>query len=208
MSPRPYPWGKHVLCLLPCLLMLAWVGLIRGTGAEVAQYYAEQQTLHPTLTRTLTILTYGLNPLFYFLYAAVFCRAWRSRDKALLRFVLVYTMVQIIVSFLLVRTLKIMVGKPRPDAMLAGVAYEPFTFKHGNHSFPSGHTTEVVSSTAPLAVRLSGMCPSLLLGLITALTAYTRIFLGMHHIWDICAGLALGSLAAFIIHLLCRERRA
>ena len=196
-----------MVCLLPCLLMLAWVGLVRGTGAEVARYYAEQQALHPNLTLTLTILTYTLNPLFYLLYAAVFFRAWRSKDKALLRFVLVYAAVQIAVSFLLVRTLKIMVGKPRPDAMLAGAVYEPFTFKHGNHAFPSGHTTEVVTSTAPLAVRLRGIWPSLILGLITALTAYTRIFLGMHHIWDICAGLALGSLAACIIHLLCRERR-
>ncbi len=206
VSPRPYPWGRHLLCLAPCLLMLGWLAVSRGTGAELAGYYAEQKAAHPDLTLAMTVLTYGLNPLFYLLYAALFFRAARRKDKAMLRFVLVYTVVQLAIAFLLVRGLKIAVGKPRPDAMLAGTGYEPFTFRHGNHAFPSGHTTEIVTSTLPLAARLRGIWPSLLLGLLAALTAYTRIFLGMHHLWDIFAGLALGSFAALIIHLLCRER--
>lgn len=208
VSPSAYPWGRHLLCLTPCLFMIAGLALFQGTGAELAEHYAQLRVDHPNVTLFLTLVTYCLNPLFYLLFAALFIRALRRKDKALLRFVVVYSLVQLAISFLLVRGLKIVVGKPRPDAMLAGTGYDPFTFRHGNHSFPSGHSTEISASTLPLATRLRGAAPSLALGCVTALTAYSRIYLGMHHLWDIFAGLLLGSFAAFCIHHFCRQRQS
>lgn len=203
---RAYPWGLHLLCITPCLLTITYLALAHGTGVELAAHYAAVAVAHPGITRFFNFLAHTINPLYYLAITALLWRARKRGDKALLRFVLAYIMVQLAVSFLLVRTLKICVGKPRPDALLAGAHYEHFTFKQGLQSFPSGHVTEGSTSAVSLSCRPRSPLLALGLGLVTALTAYSRVFLSMHHLWDLFAGLVIGSFAAIVIHLLCAER--
>jgi undecaprenyl-diphosphatase len=197
---RGYPWLHLLLCLAPLALVLAWLALSIGTGRELAAHFTDLRPRQPILTDVMLVVTYAAAPLSYGLYGWFFWRGIRAPDPALLRLAIAYALVQICLSFLLVRFLKIAVGRPRPQSLLLGAGYEPFTLEHGNHSFPSGHTSEIIGTCAPLATRRRRHFFSLGLGLVTALIGYSRIYLSMHHIADIAAGMGIGLLGALAIH--------
>lgn len=199
---RGYPWLHLLLCLAPPALVLAWLALTIGTGRELAAHFTALRPRQPVLTDAMTVLTYAAAPLSYGLYAWFFRQGLRAPDPGLLRLALAYAAVQFCLSFLLVRFLKISVGQPRPQALLQGADIAPFTLEHGNHSFPSGHASEIVGTCGPLATRRRQGLFSLGLGLIAALIGYSRIYLSMHHIADIAAGMGIGALAALAIHFL------
>ncbi|MDR2076435.1 MAG: phosphatase PAP2 family protein [Desulfovibrio sp.] len=199
---RGYPWLHLLLCLAPLALLLIWLALTIGTGRDLAAHFTDLRLRQPALTTAMLAVTYGAAPLSYGAYAWLFLRGLRAPDPALLRLVIAYALVQICISFLLVRCLKIAVGRPRPQALLLGAGYEPFTLEHGNHSFPSGHTSEIIGTCAPLAARRGRRLFSLGLGLLAALVGYSRIYLSMHHIGDIAAGMGVGALCALVIHYL------
>jgi undecaprenyl-diphosphatase len=199
---RGYPWPHLLLCLAPLALLLVWLALTIGTGRELAAYFTDLRPRLPILTDAMWVITYAAAPLSYGVYGWFFRQSLRAPDPALLRLVIAYVVAQICLSFLLVRLLKIAVGSPRPQALLLGAGYEPFTLAHGNHSFPSGHTSEIIGTCAPLATRRGQRIFSLGLGLITALIGYSRIYLSMHHITDIAAGMGIGVLCALAIHYL------
>jgi undecaprenyl-diphosphatase len=182
------------------MLMLCALSLAHGTGLDFARHQAILRKNHPDITLGMKILTNSLIPVLYLFYAWYLWTGIQRRDAARKRFVIVFIAVQIAMAFLVVRALKITVGKPRPDQALMGAGYEPFSFQHGQHSFPSGHTTDAVSVTGPLAVRWKNAVISLALGCIASLVAYTRLYLGMHHMTDLMAGACLGILANLLVH--------
>ncbi len=204
---RSYPWRHHLLCLAPLAILMGILALTLGTGNTLAQYFMDLRPRYPGLTVFMEIVTYGANPCFYALYGYFMIRGLRAGDKSLVRLVLVYLAAQIIISFLLVRLCKMAVGKPRPMSALLGIGYEPFTLEHGNHSFPSGHTTEIVGSVAPLAVFRNSFAFSLLMGLVVALVGFSRIYLSMHHLTDLAGGMVAGTLVGLIIYYFCLRER-
>lgn len=194
---------RYILAVSPLLLALAATALCIGTGPELADFYLRYSKDHPNLTFWVTLITHLGNPLLYGVYGVLFWKARKNMDTALKRKVFAYITVQILISFALVRVLKMGFGMPRPD--IAGPA-TPFTMDHGHHSFPSGHTTEIVGATLPLAWWAKSYLPSLAIGFYIAIVAYSRIYLGMHHIMDVLAGLLLGSFAAWCIHRLANRK--
>jgi membrane-associated phospholipid phosphatase len=98
-------------------------------------------------------------------------------------------------------TLKHLVGRPRPDAAIAGLIGP--SFAPDIDSFPSGHATSVFA----VATVFAAYYPRLrwvLYGLATA-TALGRVYLERHYASDIVAGAMLGVLGAV---LLLRHRHA
>jgi undecaprenyl-diphosphatase len=182
--------------------VLIWLALSIGSGRELAAHFTALRPRQPILTNVMLAITYAAAPISYGLYGWFFWRGMRAPDPALMRLAIVYAIVQICLAFLLVRCLKIAVGRPRPQSLLLGVDFEPFTLEHGNHSFPSGHTAEIIGTCAPLATRRKKRLFSLGLGLITALIGYSRIYLSMHHLADIAGGMGIGVLGAIAIHYL------
>lgn len=191
------PTTRYLICVLPLVALLLLTAAFIGTGSELAAFYYEYRMAHPSLTFWVKVLTDVANPAFYVVYAIIFYRAHVSGDARSKRFVLAYIAVQLVISFLMVRLLKIGFGMPRPDVHGEAV---PFNFRHGYNSFPSGHTTEMAGAVIPLAWRARSVLPSFGLGFWLALVGYSRIYLGMHHILDVFAGLLLGSVAAWLIH--------
>ena len=199
-SLQGYAWAHYALCTGPLAAMLAAVALFVGTGLRLAEKFTVIRAIHPDITDWMQIVTDWSNPAFYAVYLAIFLYGLRRRDMRLVRLTVCYVLVQLAVSFLLVHVLKISVGKPRPGPLIMGTGYDFMTFSPANHSFPSGHTTEIVGALTPLATRFARVSLSLCLGCIVALVGFSRLYLGMHHLSDVAAGLVLGSIAGFLIH--------
>ncbi|MFI3270847.1 MAG: phosphatase PAP2 family protein [Pseudomonadota bacterium] len=199
---------RAILCFAPTLIALTITAIYIGTGQELRIFYDAYRLEHPTLTLFMTVVTHIGNPLLYLVYAYILWKAWKAGNieqwQCVKRRMYAYILIQILVSFALTRVLKISFGMPRPD--IAG-PMTPFTLDHGHHSFPSGHTTEIVGSAMPLAWWAKSFLPSLGIGLYIGLVAYSRIYLSMHHIIDIVAGLLLGSFAAWSIHRLANRKK-
>lgn len=197
---RNYQWLLHIIGLLPTVLMLALVAVFFGTGTELAAFFMAYRMEHSMLTRAMLVVTHGTAPVFYCVYAWLLFQGLRTRNRQLVHFVLIYAVVQLLVAFLLVRLIKFSVGKPRPMSLLAGCDYEPFSLKHGQHSFPSGHTTEITGASLSLLRLKRDMAFSFGMGWVIALVGFSRIYLGMHHITDVLCALAFGSLTVVLVH--------
>ena len=206
-SLRTYPWGQQALCLLPSVLLLLGLTVCLGSGDAVTLYFKRVKASHPFATNLMQGLTNWANIAFYGVYAGLLGFGLLGRNKPLVRFVLVFTAVQIFVSAILVQITKISLGRARPLPALEGSGWSPFSSKGSFHSFPSGHASEISGAAFPLANRYARAWFSLLLGLIVALIGFTRIYLCMHYISDVAGGLAAGVLAGLLTHHLCSREQ-
>lgn len=181
---------RALLFSLPLLAPLAVVGLTLGDQGA-AQWFPLVRQEHPGLTLAMELLSDWGNALFYPLYAALLWQGLRRRDARLVRLALAYLGIQLLVSFLCVRLLKIAIGRPRPDV---GGLYQPLALDSGHNSLPSGHTSEIYGASLPLGL-LARPAVGLLFSLLAAAVAFSRIYLSWHHPSDVFFGWLLGTLA-------------
>ena len=175
---------------LPLLAGLAVLRILIGDDEAMAPFMEAHRQEHPEFKAIVRFITDWGNPLLYVIWAGILIRALRVRDTATLRLVVFYLAAQLLISLLLVRVIKIGVGRPRPDA---GLWFEPFSTASGFNSLPSGHTTEVCVQAVPLGLRWRKTSVVLALGLLIAAVGLSRIYLGWHHPSDIFFGWLLGS---------------
>ncbi|MBX2972953.1 MAG: phosphatase PAP2 family protein [Flavobacteriales bacterium] len=71
---------------------------------------------------------------------------------------------------------------------------------HHHLSFPSGHTTAAFSMCFVLAVLVGRRSWAVLLALLAALLAHTRVHLSQHFTEDVLAGAAIGTITAVAVH--------
>ncbi len=195
MRRTPYPFGQHLLCLAPLLALLAGLWLFLGSETEIRTFFTAYRLAHPRVTFGVVVFTYLGCPLFYPVYLYILWKGVKFQKPENTRFVLAWLLGQVLVSFLLVRVLKISIGRPRP---LFPEPFTPFTFDHAHHSFPSGHTSEAMGSSLPLAQRYRHFALSLFLGIMTAAIGFSRVYLSEHHPTDLLGGLVTGSLAGYL----------
>jgi membrane-associated phospholipid phosphatase len=71
-----------------------------------------------------------------------------------------------------------------------------------NHhfSFPSGHATAAFSTCMAVAVIVAQLRWAVVLALVAALLAYTRVYLSQHFLVDIAAGALIGSAMATLMY--------
>ena len=131
------------------ILLAAGLGaaLMYGDAGGVAAVHRAAWTqAHYAFLRKFTDL--GLYP-FYILFLALFGWSYRERAPELRQFAFAYLIAQLVGSGLIVRILKMSIGRARPDATpLPDYASEwiGFTWDPHHHSFPSGHTADIVTS--------------------------------------------------------------
>lgn len=149
----------------------------------------------------------GLYPL-YGLFLVLLLLGWRLRQPLWLAVGRAYLFAVLGGAFVLVRVLKIGIGRLRPDATpdeLPTTWWARFT-DSDFHSFPSGHAADVFTGAICLAVllprpwmRAYALGYALLIGL-------TRVLLAKHWPSDVLGGAALAGLCcAVALHLSLRR---
>lgn len=132
------------------------LALIYGDAGSVLRVHRATWTQeHNGLVRVFT--EYGLY-FFYILFLVLYVWAWYRREAGLKLLVQAYVLAQLLGSVVVVRILKMTLGRARPDVTpLAdfGSNWIGFSWQAGHHSFPSGHTADIVTSAvfAALVVR-------------------------------------------------------
>ncbi len=66
------------------------------------------------------------------------------------------------------------------------------------HSFPSGHTSTAFSMALLLASVMNKKIWAFILPLIAFFVGYSRVYLAQHFVTDVCAGMAIGIVSAYL----------
>lgn len=193
-----------ILGSLPLLLILVIIRCNFVDEAAVTVWFKAHALAHPDLKSFARLITDWGNAVFYPIYLWFLISGIRQRrkSKSRLRFALVFLVVQLTVSLLLVRFMKIAIGKPRPGE---GTLFEPFSTRGVYHSMPSGHTCEIYGASLPLVFRYRQFLLTIALGMFAAAVAFSRIYLSWHHPSDVFCGWMIGSVAGLAIHLFSQE---
>ncbi|MDQ7032522.1 MAG: phosphatase PAP2 family protein [Desulfonauticus sp.] len=182
---------------LPILVVLSLLFFLGPENNYL--FFKKFSTSHPNLTLFFKFISNYGNPLFYLVYLYFLVTGVKQHKKELIYLSLFYLVVQLSISFLGVRILKIVFARERPEL---GSAFTFFSFAAVKNSFPSGHTTEIYGATLPLVLIKKTPYISLGLGLLAATLGFSRIYLGQHHPSDVLAGYILGSMAGYTIFYL------
>lgn len=200
---RRYPAVIHwIIASSPLLVLLGVFFLSFGSESAITDFCREHSAAHPTIKTFAGVVTDWGNAVFYPIYLWFLVTGIRQRKKSRLKFALVFIAVQLAVSLVLVRVMKMSIGKPRPGE---GVLFEPMTAQGAYHSMPSGHTSEIYGASMPLVFRYRNLIITAVLGLFAAAVAFSRVYLTQHHPSDIFLGWIMGSFAGMTVHILTKE---
>ena len=176
------------------------LALVYGDAGSVAQVHRAAWTQeHYAFLRVFT--NYGLYP-FYVLFLALLAWGWVRHAPGLKLLAQGYLLAQLLGSVLIVRILKMTLGRARPDATpLPDFTSEwaGFSWDAAHHSFPSGHTADIVISTLFAALLLRnpwavGAC------LVWAgALAMSRLALAKHYPSDALAGAVIAVAASLVV---------
>lgn len=141
------------------------------------------------------ITDYGMYP-FYGLFLGLLAFSWR-RYPWLNRLSMAYWIAQLLGPLLIVRTLKITFGRPRPyvgESEWIGASLDA-----AYHSFPSGHTADLFVSAIFTALLFRRRWISIFAFSVAAAVGFTRLALDKHYLTDVVGGLFIGGLTAIIV---------
>jgi membrane-associated phospholipid phosphatase len=76
---------------------------------------------------------------------------------------------------------------------------------HREHSFPSGHTSTAFSMALLLSSIMRRRIWAILLPLLAFTVGYSRVYLSQHFVTDVCAGMTIGIITAFLSLLIYKK---
>ena len=135
--------------------------------------------------------------IFYVLFAALFVYSFSGKNRKLTGLCLAYLKAQLIVSFAVVRILKIVLGRARPGH---GADFTFFSFNSRYNAFPSGHSADAFVSGVFLyyLLKQSKYAGCRFLPLIFAFfIGISRVFVSAHYPSDVAGGMAIGIMGAW-----------
>lgn len=203
-KPHFAPLEQRLRFVTLALAVLAVVGLILAVmygdaGSVMRVHRAAWTQEHYVFVRAFT--QYGLY-LFYVLFLALYAWGVYRREAGLKLVAQAYLIAQLLGSVLVVRILKMAWGRARPDVTpLAdfGSDWIGFSWQAGYHSFPSGHTADIVTSAvfAALVVRspwLAAACVAW-----AGALALSRLALAKHYPSDALVGVLIAVAASLLV---------
>jgi membrane-associated phospholipid phosphatase len=201
VCPRLARRFGHV-ALVFVLLMAAGTGawLAIGDGELVTRvHFSHWVQGHYAFLRIATDV--GLYP-FYFIFLALFLYG-QVRGETWMKLVAQgYLLAQLLGSVLVVRLLKMAFGRARPDASpLPGFESEwiGFTLDAKHHSFPSGHTADIVTSAVFMALVLRAPWAAALFLLWAVGLALSRLAVAKHYPSDAVMGTLIALTACYLV---------
>ena len=195
----PIPARHFVLASLPLLLLILFLFAALGGEHEILWFFRIHKSEHDALRRLMFLVTDWANPAFYCVYALILAWALKNKDKRLLRLVITFAVVQFLVNFLLLKGVKIAVGRPRP--FMENLQHMP-GLNPRYHSLPSGHTAEITGAVLPLVLWLGRSWFSVLMGCLIALVGFTRVYLCQHFPSDVALGWVFGAFVGWAAYYL------
>ena len=176
------------------------LALVYGDGGSVAQvHYAAWTQEHYVFLRVFT--NYGLYQ-FYVLFLALLAWGWYRRAPGLKLIAQGYFLAQLLGSVLIVRVLKMTLGRARPDATSLpdfGSEWAGFSWDAAHHSFPSGHTADIVISTLFAALLLRNPWAVGVFLVWAGALAMSRLALAKHYPSDALAGAVIAVAASLVV---------
>lgn len=172
--------------------------LVIGDGELVTRlHFSRWVQRNLDLVRVVT--DYGLYP-FYALFLLLLVYGLVRGETWMKRLVQAYLLAQLLGSVLVVRVLKMTLGRARPDATpLPGYEsqWAGFSWDAAHHSFPSGHTADIVTSAVFMALLVRAPWAAWLFGAWALILALTRLALAKHYPSDALAGALIALIACY-----------
>lgn len=102
--------------------------------------------------------------------------------------------------------LKNLVARPRPYETVLGAL--PLMIEGDPLSFPSGHTTAAFAAAGVWFRSVSRKWAGALALVLAALMGFSRMYIGVHYLSDVLAGMVIGVLCSQIIWFVAQKRTA
>jgi len=191
----------HTLVVFGVLLVIGtlvtlWVG--DGEGVTRVHFSSWVQK-HYAQLRIVT--DYGLYP-FYAVFIGMFVYGQVRGETGLKLLAQTYIFAQLAGAMLTVRVLKMVLGRARPDATpLPGFesVWAGFSWDSAHHSFPSGHTADIVTSAVFMALWIRNPWAAGVFVLWAVALAMSRLALAKHYPTDALAGALVALLASYAL---------
>lgn len=193
-NARRYPWARHVLGLAPVFALVASITAYAGSEQGVEDLFFACREAWPELVPYVEFFSDYANLFYYAVYVAILAYGVKRGNDALAGFALGYV-AALLATLALVDVCKFTFGRPRP---WSDDPVEYFTGDSDNHSFPSGHAAETITTALPLGLRFGKIVLPLLVGLSPALISLSRLYLGQHHPSDMAGSMIVGSLGVYL----------
>lgn len=189
VEKRTFEFNKGLLILTAAVSLL--ILLLFPFDAQIGTFFRDMTP--DSLDDGFYFLSkWGLY-LFYAIFVALVIYSLLKKNKRLTEICLAYLKAQIIFSFIIVRILKICLGRARP---LYGTEFTFFSLDFGYNAFPSGHSADAFVSGVFLFCLLRNSWYRFLPLAYALFIALSRITASSHHPSDIAAGMAIGVLGA------------
>jgi membrane-associated phospholipid phosphatase len=190
------------VALVLVVLMAAGLGalLVFGDGELVTLvHFSHWVQRNYAFMRTVTDV--GLYP-FYFIFLALFLYGQVRGERWMKLVAQAYLLAQLFGSVLVVRVLKMAFGRARPDASpLPGFESEwiGFAMDAKHHSFPSGHSADIVTSAVFMALVLRAPWAAGLFLLWAVGLALSRLAVAKHYPSDALMGALIALTASYLV---------
>jgi len=204
IKPKFAPLTRRLQFITTAFGALAALGLLLalmyGDGGSVALVHRAAWTQeHYAFLRVFT--NYGLYP-FYILFLALFAWGWYQRESGLKLIAQGYFLSQLLGSVLIVRVLKMTLGRARPDATPLpdfGSEWAGLSWDAAHHSFPSGHTADIVVSALFAALLLRNPWAAGVCVVWAGALALSRLALAKHYPSDALIGAFIAVAVSLVV---------
>jgi len=184
---------KKILIFIPIL----WVPVVILFIFDNRLWLTARDIVTPDYYLIAKLVTnWGLY-LFYAIFTALFVYSLSRKKRKLTGLCLAYLKAQLIVSFAVVRILKILLARARPGH---GADFTFFSMHSDYNAFPSGHSTDAFVSGLFLyyLLKQSKYTAWRFLPLIYAFCiALSRVLVSAHYPSDVAGGMAIGIMGAW-----------
>jgi membrane-associated phospholipid phosphatase len=204
VNPDLFPLKRRLLFIVLALATLAVAGtalaFFFGDGGSVQRVHSASWTqANYAFLRRFTDL--GLYP-FYILFLALFAWSYRRPAPDLRLIAQAYLIAQLLGSGLIVRILKMSLGRARPDATPLpdfGSEWAGFSWDAAHHSFPSGHTADIVTSALFAALLFRNPWAAAFCVAWAVALGMSRLALAKHYPSDAVAGAVIAVTVSVLV---------
>ncbi len=184
---------KNILIFIP----IVWVPVVILFIFDTRLWLTARDIVPPDYYFIAKLITNRGLYLFYAIFTALFVYSFSGKKPKLTELCLAYLKAQLIVSFAVVRILKILLGRARPGH---GADFTFFSLNSDFNAFPSGHSADAFVSGLFLyyLLKQSKYADWRYLPLIYALCiAVSRVLVSAHYPSDVAGGMAIGIMGAW-----------